>query len=166
MKASDADQPSGPMVVHSSEGVVPFNGSVTTPKARARHAFHVYHAAMRAAQEEVRAAGVPVHGDSAFSQMFHTGNRMADVWERHAARLERALHTVLAMDALVSEEQRARILSALHGQGGRMRDANVLLPAEGELVQHYRNADAGGKQMLRTMARLAANKAADDREGA
>lgn len=70
-------------------------------------------------------------------------------WERRAQNLEDQIRRVLACD--LSTEHRASLMEALTGKPSRARDARLLTESEASLIQSYRETDAAGKQLLRTL---------------
>lgn len=143
--------------------VVDFESAPTDPKARASRLDSAYYSAYDAMRDEAESLGLRTGCNSRLSALFSTGNRLAGHWRARADKLERALYAALACDAL-SDEERARIIEALHGRGGRRRDAKLLTETEIAVLQHYRESAPADKQMVRTLlARLAElNPAAGD----
>jgi hypothetical protein len=130
------------------------------PKVHAQRIHDSYYQAFLAMQNAAVGAGLPVHCDSLFSQMFNAGHRLADFWQRRAHRLDRALRVALASDC-VSDQHRAEIVAVLVGSKKLRRDKKLLSEAEGQLIADYRRMDTDGKQMLRTLLSRIANSTSD-----
>jgi hypothetical protein len=125
------------------------------PKPRAKRAYEQYRAAWDVLENDLQEAGLPIDRRSHFANFWGSVIRLVDVWEHHARRLERALLALMSSDAL-TDEQRAEVVAVLYGTKKVGRDHKTLTDVELKMIQHYRAADAAGKNMIRTMAKLAA----------
>jgi hypothetical protein len=145
--------------------LVPIETGQTSPSKRAEHLRDVWEQAMRAVDVALHAEGLlpnpylspgAAHLDGVHALRCREWGAVLDLvsyFERRIQQLERTVRNVLASDALSEDERRA-----LHSAYGRKRHdvTRALSEHEGQLLNDYRNIDAAGKQMLRTLcARLA-----------
>jgi hypothetical protein len=135
------------------------------PSVRADRAHQAFRERYDILQEQLRSAGLPIDGSSAISAVLMSGLRLAEVWAARAKQLERTLRMILASD-FISDSQRADVAAVLFGKKKVGRDSHALNEYEHQLIQHYRTADGAGKQMLRTMASLAATASERQKGGA
>jgi len=107
----------------------------------------------------------PIH--RVLVRVWHARVDVQSSLERRIRQLERTLRGTFASDAL-NDEQRAMILSTLHGCRRPRRNSKILSETEASMIAEYRAMDGAGKQMLRTLFnRLAqANRAAEEQGGA
>jgi hypothetical protein len=124
----------------------------TARERRVMNAYREAHDQLRAALVDVErgVVGSATPLSTLLSNLWGTHCDVRSLYERRAKQLERTFRFILASDA-VSDEQRARIFAVLYGRTGVGRDPKTLSADERTIVEHYRQIDAAGKQMLRTL---------------
>lgn len=137
-------------ITDATPRVVSLDSAPDDPRIRAERARKEYHARMVEMSDQAREAGLPIDGLSPLGRMFHAGHSYAEVWERRAHRLDRALRMLLASDAPTAE-QRADVAAVLFGRKAIGRDSKTLSAVEADLVADYRSMSTADKQMLRTL---------------
>lgn len=114
-------------------------------------AWHELENALVAAGHRIETAPAYQHLADPIGRLFTAAWRVSGdfkyVWEGRAKRLQRALNATLAVDSL-TQEQRAAIISAMHGTTKVGRDPELFSDTELNLVVQYRRMDTAGRQMV------------------
>ena len=126
----------------------------TERERRIQAAYRQLHQELQTTLREMGVAPLRSLPDQLLARLWMAYIDAAGHYERRTKQVERTLRTIVASDT-VSDEQRARIFDVLYGRTKIGRDPKTLSADEATIVEHYRQQDAAGKQMIRTLvARL------------